>query len=107
MSRRARELNGEQKVLVNAVRRIAKQRSRVNSNYVASILRARDENVTYSAIADAAGTSSQAVQEIVRRHREGVDHRMSAFGVAGEIAALSAEGPQTFVAEGSPSGPVI
>ncbi|WP_113904771.1 MULTISPECIES: hypothetical protein [Brevibacterium] len=33
-----------------------------------SILRAREEGATFGAIAAAAGTSSQAVQEIVRRH---------------------------------------
>ncbi|WP_197021738.1 hypothetical protein [Brevibacterium sp. VCM10] len=33
-----------------------------------AILRAREEGATFGAIAEAAGTSSQAVQEIVRRH---------------------------------------
>lgn len=33
-----------------------------------AILRARDEGATFGSIAEAAGTSSQAVQEIVRRH---------------------------------------
>ncbi|NJC55113.1 hypothetical protein [Brevibacterium marinum] len=33
-----------------------------------AILRAREEGATFGSIAEAAGTSSQAVQEIVRRH---------------------------------------
>ncbi|GAA4387522.1 MULTISPECIES: hypothetical protein [Brevibacterium] len=107
MSRRARQLTAEQKVLVNAVRRIARQRSRVNANYVAAILRAREEEVTYSAIADAAGTSSQAVQEIVRRHRESNENRSGSFGVAGDIAAISSQSaPSASAPEQGPSGAV-
>lgn len=68
MSRRARELTVDQTALVGAVRRIARQRTKINTNYVMSILRAREEGATFGAIAEAAGTSSQAVQEIVRRH---------------------------------------
>jgi len=61
-------LSSEQRAVVGAVRRIARQRTNINENYIAAILRARDSGVTYAAIAAAAGTSSQAVQEIVRRH---------------------------------------
>ncbi|MGO1362351.1 hypothetical protein [Brevibacterium aurantiacum] len=35
-----------------------------------AILRAREEGATFGSIAEAAGTSSQAVQEIVRRHSQ-------------------------------------
>ena len=107
MSRRARHLSAEQKVLVSAVRRVARQRSRVNANYVAAILRAREEGVTYSAIAEAAGTSSQAVQEIVRRHRESDANRSGSFGVAGDIAAISSQAaPSASAPEQGPSSPV-
>ncbi|WP_453984986.1 hypothetical protein [Brevibacterium casei] len=68
MSRRARELTVDQTALVAAVRSISRQRTKINTNYVMSILRAREEGATFGAIAEAAGTSSQAVQEIVRRH---------------------------------------
>ncbi len=68
MSRRARELTADQSALVGAVRKIARQRTKINTNYVMAILRAREEGATFGAIAAAAGTSSQAVQEIVRRH---------------------------------------
>ncbi|MYM18861.1 hypothetical protein GSY69_02405 [Brevibacterium sp. 5221] len=40
---------------------------------MSAILKARDSGITYAAIADAAGTSSQAVQEIARRHRKDVE----------------------------------
>ena len=68
MSRRARELTVDQAALVGAVRKVARQRSKINTDYVMAILRAREEGATFGAIAEAAGTSSQAVQEIVRRH---------------------------------------
>lgn len=108
MVRRARELNADQKVLVSAVKRVARQRARVNANYVNTILQARESGVTYAAIAAAVGTSSQAVQEIVRRHRaaasaeaarirgdaevQPADEELSApsgAGPAGGIAAVS------------------
>lgn len=68
MSRRAKELSIEQKAIVRTVRRLARQRAVVNENYISAILQARAAGVTYAAIAAAVGTSSQAVQEIVRRH---------------------------------------
>lgn len=68
MSRRARELTVDQTALVGVVRKVARQRSKINTDYVMAILRAREEGATFGAIAEAAGTSSQAVQEIVRRH---------------------------------------
>ncbi len=43
MSRRARELTVDQTALVAAVRRISRQRTKINTNYVMSILRAREE----------------------------------------------------------------
>lgn len=89
MSRRPRALTAEQKAVVQAVRRIAKQRQRVNSNYVSAILRAREEGVTYAAIAAAAGTSSQAVQEIIRRHSPRQAEHPSSLSSAGEIAAVA------------------
>lgn len=73
MARRVRELSDEQKALVAAVKRIAKKRARINADYVAAILEAREHGVTYASIARAVGTSSQAVQEIVRRHRTPTD----------------------------------
>lgn len=95
MSRRARELTAEQKAVVNTVRRIARQRSRANANYVSAILRAREQGVTYVAIAEAAGTSSQAVQEIVRRHKGTAAARQGSLGVAGDIAAIAEPGDST------------
>lgn len=68
MSRRPRELTVDQAALVGAVRKVSRQRSKVNTDYVMAILRAREEGATFGSIAEAAGTSSQAVQEIVRRH---------------------------------------
>ena len=68
MSRRARELTVDQTALVGAVRKVSRQRAKVNTDYVMAILRAREEGATFGSIAEAAGTSSQAVQEIVRRH---------------------------------------
>lgn len=68
MSRRPKPLSTEQKALVSSVRRISKQRSRINAAYIASVVKARDAGVTFSVIAEAAGMSSQAAQEIVRRH---------------------------------------
>lgn len=68
MSRRARELTVDQAVLVGAVRKVSRQRTKINTDYVMAILRAREEGATFGSIAEAAGTSSQAVQEIVRRH---------------------------------------
>jgi len=69
MARRTRALNPEQKSVLTAVRRVARQRSRINDAYVTAIVDARQTGVTYASIAEAVGTSSQAVQEIVRRHR--------------------------------------
>ncbi|GAA1855012.1 hypothetical protein GCM10009813_15380 [Brevibacterium marinum] len=68
MSRRARELTVDQTALVGAVRKVSRQRTKINTDYVMAILRAREEGATFGSIAEAAGTSSQAVQEIVRRH---------------------------------------
>lgn len=68
MSRRARELTVDQTALVGAVRKVSRQRAKINTDYVMAILRAREEGATFGSIAEAAGTSSQAVQEIVRRH---------------------------------------
>lgn len=89
MARRPRALTAEQKAVVQAVRRIAKQRQRVNANYVSAILRAREEGVTYAAIAAAAGTSSQAVQEIIRRHSPRQVEHPSSLSSAGDIAAVA------------------
>ncbi|WP_291799400.1 hypothetical protein [Brevibacterium sp.] len=98
MVRRARELNAEQRTLVSAVKRVARQRARVNASYVDAILTARDAGVTYAAIAEAVGTSSQAVQEIVRRHRAGraaeaggedASHASGGSGLAGGVAAVT------------------
>lgn len=89
MARRPRALTAEQKAVVQAVGRIAKQRQRVNSNYVSAILRAREEGVTYAAIAAAAGTSSQAVQEIIRRHSPRQAEHPSSLSSAGDIAAAT------------------
>lgn len=70
MARRTRALSAEQKSVLTAVRRVARQRSRINDAYVTAIVGARQSGVTYASIADAVGTSSQAVQEIVRRHHK-------------------------------------
>nr|WP_272902515.1 hypothetical protein [Brevibacterium daeguense] len=70
-------------------------------------MHARDEGVTYAAIAEAAGTSSQAVQEIVRRHKRKVESRPGSLGVAGDIAAISTEDvSQSKVGEQSSANPV-
>ncbi|GAA1364121.1 hypothetical protein CJ198_09145 [Brevibacterium luteolum] len=61
----------------------------MNSNYVSAILRAREEGVTYAAIAEAAGTSSQAVQEIIRRHSPRQAVHPSSLSSAGDIAAVA------------------
>ncbi|MCI4013095.1 hypothetical protein [Brevibacterium sp. ZH18] len=58
-----------------------------------AILRAREEGATFGAIAEAAGTSSQAVQEIVRRHGrvqrpEGGSASVPANGTVGAAAAV-------------------
>ncbi|WP_347031387.1 hypothetical protein [Brevibacterium paucivorans] len=53
---------------MSSVRRIAKQRMRINATYIDAVVKAREAGVTFSAIAEAAGMSSQAAQEIVRRH---------------------------------------
>lgn len=90
MSRRARELTVDQAALVGAVRKIARQRSRINTNYVMAILRAREEGATFGAIAEAAGTSSQAVQEIVRRHGR-VERPTVVTDVAASTATKGAE----------------
>jgi hypothetical protein len=84
MSRRARELTVDQTALVGVVRKVAKQRSKINTDYVMAILRAREEGATFGAIAEAAGTSSQAVQEIVRRHGP-VKRSEPKAGVAGAV----------------------
>lgn len=68
MPRRSQPLSTEQKALVSSVRRIAKQRMRINASYVDAVVKAREAGVTFSAIAEAAGMSSQAAQEIFRRH---------------------------------------
>lgn len=68
MPRRSQPLSTEQKALVSSVRRIAKQRMRINASYIDAVVKAREAGVTFSAIAEAAGMSSQAAQEIVRRH---------------------------------------
>ena len=68
MSRRPKPLSTEQKALVSSVRRISKQRSRINASYIDAVVKARNAGVTFSVIAEAAGMSSQAAQEIVRRH---------------------------------------
>lgn len=68
MARRTRALSAEQKSVLTAVRRIARQRSRINDSYVKAVVEARQSGATYASIAEAVGTSSQAVQEIVRRH---------------------------------------
>lgn len=70
MARRTRALSAEQKSVLTAVRRVARQRSRINDAYVTAIVDARQTGATYASIADAVGTSSQAVQEIVRRHHK-------------------------------------
>lgn len=70
MARRTRALTAEQKSVLTAVRRVARQRSRINDAYVTAIVDARQSGVTYASIADSVGTSSQAVQEIVRRHHK-------------------------------------
>lgn len=70
MARRTRALTAEQKSVLTAVRRVARQRTRINDAYVTAIVDARESGVTYASIADAVGTSSQAVQEIARRHRK-------------------------------------
>lgn len=87
MSRRAKELSDEQKAIVRTVRRLARQRAVVNDNYISSILQARSAGVTYSAIAAAVGTSSQAVQEIVRRH--GLSIVVTPAGTAAPMAAIT------------------
>ncbi|GAA2007346.1 hypothetical protein [Brevibacterium samyangense] len=96
MSRRARELNSDQQAVVGAVKRIAKQRAKVNANYVSTILRAREQGVTYAAIADAAGTSSQAVQEVVRRHQNRV------IAVEDAVPGLAAPAADATPAEATP-----
>lgn len=68
MSRRPKPLSTEQKALVSSVRRISKQRSRINASYIEAVVNAREAGITYAVIAEAAGMSSQAAQEIVRRH---------------------------------------
>ncbi|SMY11548.1 hypothetical protein [Brevibacterium jeotgali] len=70
MARRTRTLSAEQKSVLTSVRRVARQRSRINEAYLTAIVDARQSGVTYASIADAVGTSSQAVQEIVRRHHK-------------------------------------
>lgn len=99
MSRRARELTDEQRTVVDNVRRVAGLRSNANANYVSAILHAREQGITYAAIAEAAGTSSQAVQEIVRRHRGKAEARNGTTGKAGDVAAISEP-------DGQESGPI-
>lgn len=76
--------------MVAVVAKTSRQRARVNENYVSAILRARGQGVTYAAIAHAAGTSSQAVQEIVRRHEPA---NIAGLGIAGAVAAISSPEP--------------
>lgn len=71
MSRRAKVLSNDQRSAVSRVRTLARQRARVSDSYISAILVARESGATYASIAEAAGTSSQAVQEIVRRHGAG------------------------------------
>ena len=78
MSRRPKPLSTEQKALVSSVRRISKQRSRINASYIEAVVNAREAGITYAVIAEAAGMSSQAAQEIVRRH-----------GSSGETSSMS------------------
>lgn len=74
MPRRSKPLTAEQKSLVASVRRISKQRARINLSYISAIVKARAAGVTFAVIAEAAGMSSQAAQEIVRRHtKDGSD----------------------------------
>lgn len=89
MSRKPQDLTPGQKAVVGVVSKAARQRARVNGNYVNAILSAREQGVTYAAIALAAGTSSQAVQEIVRRHRQ---KQPGGWGIAGSVAAIA--GPE-------------
>lgn len=97
MARRTRALTAEQKSLLTTVRRVARQRSKINSAYVTAIVGARESGVTYASIADAVGTSSQAVQEIVRRHhssqaREASERSDAGGPPAGAIAAVNGDG---------------
>lgn len=89
MTRRAKPLTAEQKAVIASVRRISKQRTRINESYIAAVINAREAGVTYAAIAEAAGTSSQAAQEIVRRHTIGLPGgsiaEPSTNGVANQI----------------------
>ncbi|GAB3053000.1 hypothetical protein GCM10027079_18940 [Sediminivirga luteola] len=50
------------------MRRSARARARANEAYIHSIVKARQSGATFAVIARAANVSSQAVQEIVRRH---------------------------------------
>lgn len=73
MPRRSTPLSTEQKALVSSVRRISKQRARVNASYIEAVVKARQAGVTFAVIAEAAGMSSQAAQEICRRHGSASD----------------------------------
>ncbi|MCM1012949.1 MULTISPECIES: hypothetical protein [Brevibacterium] len=65
-----------------------------------SILRAREEGATFGAIAEAAGTSSQAVQEIVRRHGR-VKRAENSGEKAGSQAGAAGSGASVPAAETS------
>ncbi|MCQ9369357.1 hypothetical protein NQ038_13620 [Brevibacterium sp. 50QC2O2] len=101
MSRRAKELSEEQRAVVRTVRRLARQRAVVNENYISSILQARAAGITYAAIAEAVGTSSQAVQEIVRRHA-----RSEGFTSVQEMAAAPVPVAAAVAAEAPVAQPV-
>lgn len=100
MARRTRTLSAEQKSMLTAVRRIARQRLKINSSYVTAVVEARESGVTYASIAEAVGTSSQAVQEIVRRHNNALQREKEAKpeqangAPAGAIAAAVGDDEQ-------------
>ncbi|GAA4511439.1 hypothetical protein GCM10023159_15660 [Brevibacterium yomogidense] len=87
--------------MLTAVRRIARQRLKINSTYVTAVVEARESGVTYASIAEAVGTSSQAVQEIVRRHNNALQREQQAKpeqsngAPAGAIAAAVGEEEQS------------
>lgn len=100
MARRTRTLSAEQKTMLTAVRRIARQRLKINSTYVTAVVEARESGATYASIAEAVGTSSQAVQEIVRRHNSALQREeqsrpeQSNSAPAGAIAAAVSDDEQ-------------
>lgn len=111
MARRTRALNPEQKSVLTAVRRVARQRSRINDAYVTAIVDARQTGVTYASIAEAVGTSSQAVQEIVRRHHKveqapAAPESLSAGTGATAEASAGQGGRAGATAVGAPAGAI-